>query len=254
MPTVTFRGSRQDLRNLLRSIPRALSGQGDPFQIARSIQLRAGVALLSKIQQAFIVKSRGGVGDDGIKWPPLKRETIAQRRTTVTERRQLGISGTRVRGLLTSSQDKRWRKIFASRLAKLRTMMDEGEARATAARIAWAVLKSEGAQTKLAVLGSRQVDILRDTGELFRSLTPGVEDKPANGADGQIFQVPPGRVIVGSNKKPQHHRGIPGKLPARPFWPLDNKLPDAWADAIKKAILRGMAQAVIIAVTRGSRP
>lgn len=255
MPTITFRGTRQQLKDLLRSIPRALAGSGDPLGIARSIQLRAGVALLSKVQQAFIIKSRGGTGEDGIKWKPLKRETIAQRRIGKGDLQGIGIKGagqpkSRVRGLLTKDQDRRWRAIYASILARLRTQGDS-DASGHAAAIAWTILKREGAQTKLAVLGGRQVDILRDTGELFRSLNPGVDDKPS-GADGQIFQTPPGHVIIGTNKKTWHHAGIPGKLPARPLWPA--ALPDKWVDAIEKAILRGIANAIIIIVTKGGRP
>lgn len=250
MPTGTFTGTREQLRKLLSQLPAALAGADDPYGIARGIQLRGGIALLSKIQQAFIVKSRGGTGDDGIKWPPLKRSTIAQRRTTGTERKALGIGGTRVRGLLTPAQDRRWRQIFGSRLAKLRLVMSDGAAKAKAAQIAWAILKSEGAQTKLQVLGGRQVDILRDTGELFRSLTPGVEDQPS-GADGQVFRVPPGRVIVGSNKKPWHHAGIPGKLPTRPLWPLDGRLPAAWQQAVADAMRRGIGVAILLLLDRG---
>lgn len=256
MPTITFRGSRADLTNLLASIPKALAGTSDPHQIARGIQLRSGVALLSKIQQAFVVKSRGGTGEDGIKWKPLKRETIAQRRIGKGDLAGIGIKGTkakgRVRGLLTPDQDRRWRQIFASRLAAFRENMDEKSAAAAAARIAWAVLKREGAVTKLALLGNRQVDILRDTGELFRSLNPGVEDRPS-GADGQVFQVPPGRVIVGSNKKTWHHAGIPGKLPARPLWPPDGKLPPPWTVAVCKAIERGIVRAIVLLVEGGTR-
>lgn len=251
MATLEFRGTRADLVRLLNAIPAALAGVADPLGIARGIQLRAGVALLSKVQQAFIVKSRGGTGEDGIRWKPLKRETIAQRRTTRGERKALGISGTRVRGLLTPSQDRRWRQIFGTRLARmLASGVGYGEATAAAARIAWAILKSEGAQTKLDVLGGRQVDILRDTGELLRSFSPGVEDKPS-GAPGQVFQTPPSRVIVGTNKKPYHHAGIPRRLPARPFWPTDGRLPEAWAVAILAAMDRGLVRAISLLVERG---
>ena len=200
----------------MRAIPAALAGGPDPFGIARAIQLRAGVAALSQIQQAFVIKSRGGTGSDGIKWQALKRSTIAARRTTIQERRSLGIGGKRTRGLLTPAQDKRWRQIYGTRLAKLLASgVGAATAKATAARIAWAVLKSEGAQTKLQVLGGRTVDIGRDTSRMFRSLAAGVEDRPSGEAE-QVFQTPPGSVIVGSNVPyfPAFHR-------RRPVWPLD---------------------------------
>lgn len=245
MPRIVFAGSREQLRKLLADVPKILAGHApDPLGIARGLQLRLGVALLSKVQQAFIVKSRGGTGDDGIKWPPLKPETIAQRRTTAGERKQLGITGKRVRGLLTPAEDKRWRAIFAGEKARLiaKFGLSDKDAAARAAQKAWAVLKSQGAKTKLAVLGGRQVDMLRDTDRLFRSLSPGVEDKPS-GADGQVFETPPGRVIVGTNVEyagPQFRR--------RPAWPPDGRLPDAWWRYLTQVGVRGLARALTLLV------
>ena len=249
---LTFSGTRADLARYLRAIPTALSGGPDPLGIARGIQLRVGVAVLSCVQQAFVVKSRGGAGDDGIKWAPLARATVAQRRTSAADRRSLGITGKRVRGLLTPAEDRRWRAIFGSRLAQLRQVMGEGEAKARAAQIAWGVLKSEGAKTKLEVLGGRTVDILRDTSKLFRSLTPGVADRPS-GADGQVFRTPPGHVIVGTNVPyaAAQHAGRAGRIPARPLWPLDGRLPKPWADAAARAIKTGVVRAVALLVERG---
>lgn len=252
--TVTIRSSRADVRRTVRQTVAALAGGPDPGGVARGLQLRLGVALLSKVQQAFIVKSRGGVGEDGIQWQPLKRATIAQRRTSAGERKALGITGKRVRGLLTADEDKRWRRIFATRKSYFMAKFGLSDAAASerAAKIAWATLKAEGAKTKLEVLGNRQVDILRDTGELFRSLSPGVDATPS-GADGQIFETPPGQVIVGTNKKPWHHTGIPGKLPARPLWPTDGRLPVAWWDALLRVIQMGALRALELALREQHR-
>lgn len=250
--TVTFEGTREELNQLLSGFFRALVGDGpDPHGVVRGIQLRLGVALLSKIQQAFIVKARGGTDECGIKWPPLKRSTIAQRRTTREERAALGIGGKRVRGLLTTSEDARWRKLFATRKNWLKAKygLSDREASARAASIAWATLKREGAKTKLEVLGGRQVETLRDTGELLRSLSPGVEDRPS-GAEGQVFRTEPGRVIVGTNKKPWHHRGIPGRLPARHLWPPDGDLPPAWWEALLGVAQRGTLRALVLVLQR----
>lgn len=250
MARVTWNGTREELHALLGRLPAVLSGRApDPLGLARGLQLRLGVALLSKVQQAFLIKSRGGTGDDGITWPPLKRATVAQRRATAAERRAAGATGRRVRGLLTPAQDRRWRRIFATRRARFEAQgLGPGAASARAAQAAWAVLKAEGALTRLAAFGGRQVDTLRDTGELFRSFSPGVEDRPS-GAEGQVFEVRPGAVTVGTNKKPWHHAGVPGRLPARPFWP--DVLPDAWWRHLLGVYARGLARAVARAVERG---
>lgn len=95
-PTATFRGNRDDLRRALRSLPQILSGRApDPFGIARQVQLRLGVALLSKVQQAFLVKSRRGTGDDGVKWAELAPATIAARTRTRAEVRAFRLAKAR---------------------------------------------------------------------------------------------------------------------------------------------------------------
>lgn len=256
MPTVDYRGPLPELMRLLFLIvPRIASGdQQDTDGLGRSLQLRCGVTLLSKIQQDFIRKSRGGIGEDGIRWPPLARSTIANRRTTAAEKQAAGVSGRRTRGTLTAAQDRRWRQIYGTRLARLRLTMGEGEARARAAAIAWAVLKSEGAKTKLELFGGRQVDMLRDTSRLFRSLSPGVDDRPS-GADGQVFQLAGrGNVIVGTNVvyAAAHQNGIPGRLPARPIWPPSGELPPAWSQAVAEAAIVGLIRAILILVQRGA--
>jgi hypothetical protein len=243
---VILRGSRDDVRQLLAELVAALSGRGfDPHGIARPVLTRGAVALLSKIQQSFITKARGGTGEDGIAWKPLDRRTVAYgRRTTKAELRALGAGGRRVRGLLTPAQDRRWRAIYARVLAQMRARgLDDRQAAGTAARVAWARLKAEGALTKLQVLGGRQVDVLRDTGELLNSLTPGFEEAAVR-APGQVLEAEAGRIAVGTKVKPWHHRGVPGRLPARPFWPPDGNLPDAWWDAVRAAIVRGLVAAV----------
>lgn len=81
MATVQASASSEEVRQLLRSVPAILAGHApDPYGIARALQLRLGVALLSKIQQAYVAKARGGRGDDGIQWRPLKASTVAGRR------------------------------------------------------------------------------------------------------------------------------------------------------------------------------
>lgn len=248
---IVYFGTPEEARRHLFELPDILAGKtADPYGVARAVQLRCGVALLSEIQRAFITKSRGGVGSDGIKWEPLKPETIARRRTTREERRQLRISRGR-RPSLTPEQDKRWRQVFARSFRRGLIDLDRTEAKKRAAAIAWATVKAEGAKTMVQLLGGRQVDILRDTGILFRSFSPGVGDQPSE-APGQIFRTPPGAVIVGTNVKPWHHTGNPAKgLPARPFWPLDGTLPPAWMASINRAAATGVLVALRLALQGG---
>lgn len=80
MPTITFRGSRDDLRRLLASVPGVLSGSApDPLRVARGLQLRLSTALLSQILQEIVTLSRGGTSRDARRWAPLRPATLAKR-------------------------------------------------------------------------------------------------------------------------------------------------------------------------------
>lgn len=243
MATVYWKGTHEDLRRLLAKLPRVLAGtETDLWGVARGLQLRLGNALLSKVQQDFIRKSRGGTGEDGITWSPLKRETIAARRPPPQKRR-----GERPRGLLTAAQDERWRKLFAGHISRLMSKFGLGpdEAKKRAAQLAWATLKAEGARTRIGTLGNRQVDMGRDTDRMFRAFSPGVDDRPSDEAE-QVFQTPPGRVIVGNNVPyfKFFHR-------MRPCWPLDGRLPAAWWQSLIDTYRRGLVRAVALIVSSG---
>ena len=206
MATIVFRGTAAQLRQVLAQLPGILAGRiPDTHGIARGLQLRLGNVLLSQIYQDFVTKSRGGTGRDGVKWAPLKPETIARRK--------------RSKGDVAAG--KRARKAAAASGQKRPTNVD--------------------------LHGGRQVDILRDTTRLFQSLTPGVDDRPSGAAD-QVFQTPPGSVIVGSNVPyaAAHQNGNPAKnLPPRPFLPVGNAIPSAYQPALDRALERGVVEAIV---------
>jgi hypothetical protein len=84
--TLYFRGTHDQLRGLLHSLPAVLAGRApDPAGIVRGVQLRVANAWLSQVQQDFLTKARGGTGKDGIHWPPLAPSTIAARTRTAKE-------------------------------------------------------------------------------------------------------------------------------------------------------------------------
>lgn len=242
-----FRGTREELMAVLHAVPGILAGKIPvPSHIIQSFYTRIGVALLSQIQQDFLAKSRGAVGRDGIKWKPLSPQTIAARPVTAGERKALGIKNG-PRGMLTPAENTRWKAIYAANLARM-AAKGLADAKSRAAQMAWAILKSQGAKTKLAVLGSRQVDMGRDTGAMFRSLTPGQEDR-ASGAEDQVFELLPGGVRVGSNVPHfEHFHKV------RPVWPLDGTVPEAWWPGIEAAIERGIIVMIEILLQSGWRP
>jgi len=241
---IYFRGSRQLARQLAQRLVSMLTGrEADRQNIARGVFLTLGFSALNSIKQDFLVKSRGGTGVDGVKWKPLSKEYLAYGRRFGTgekaalkkaaglgKQHRFGTGGNT--GLLTADQQKTWTKIFGSRLARLSLSMPIGEAKARAAQIAWAELKRQGARTKLEVFGNRQVDIGRDTGVMFNSLSPGQLDNPGpnatytpptgDGGSDQIFQLQTAGIIVGTN--------VPYAAPfnaLRPFLPSD-PIPEQW--------------------------
>jgi hypothetical protein len=271
------RSTSAEVRTLIWGLVTGLSGRsGDHGVLVRGIKLRVGLTALMLVTEAFDAKADHAAGDDGIQWDELAQATIAARRMGPGDTKMLkgmgitkrgGVMGKRspsfdvrgrpMRAFLSEAQDKRWRMIFATRMAYFRGKfgMDETAAAAHAAQTAWATLKREGALTKLEVLGSRTVQIGKDTGRLAASLTPGLEEPaslpldaeppPPNTvatskADDRILRTDPGVVIVGSNVEyaSSFHK-------KRPLWP-DNGLPAAWNAELAQVCGGAVSEAIVM--------
>jgi hypothetical protein len=249
---VYFRGSRYAARQLAYRFVGMLTGrEADSQGLARGVFATLGYAALSDIKDDFVRKARGGTGEDGVTWPKLSPKTIAYGRrfgpgekSRLKRAAGLGRANSKAPGgrpgLLTAAQLKQWKAIYRSVLARLMVTMGAGAAKAQAARIAWAKLKKAGAKTMLEVYGSRQVDILRDTGVLLNSLSPGelggaagsITSSPpsADGGEAQVFKLFESGVIVGTTVPyaRDHQEGDPARnLPPRPFLPTHG-IPPAW--------------------------
>lgn len=224
---VTYGNARQAITRLP-----ALARAGGP--VADAMMVRCGLAILGRIRQSFVVKARGGTDDAGDSWKPLSPKTIAYSRT-----RQRGRGGrtkaeksrsNRPSQALTSKQQDRWWEVYRRQLA-----IRKGN-KGHAAAVAWLVLKREGAQTLVDKYGNRQVEILRDTGLLLNSLSPGTTSSD------QVFRVGHGEVVVGTNRKGarSHHRGVPGRLPQRRLWPDPRWWPASWYNDVLDQIRQGL--------------
>lgn len=240
MTQLYFRGNRALVKDAIIVVVRSISGNDQThLQLAKTVHTAVGLAALSDIKDDFVRKARGEVGEDGNQWPPLSPKTLAySRRFGPGEKAELkraaGLGrGHNRRGLLSAAQDKRWRQIFAHTFKRLVLSLDIATAKARAAGHAWNVLKREGAQTKLDVFGNRAHEILRDTGVLLNSLSPG--ELSAGSTDytpvaNQIFALTGSGVIIGTNVPyaSVHQHGSKKKgIPARPFLPKP-KAPQVW--------------------------
>lgn len=240
--TTYVRASRADVRKAMEQLPRILRGDS---AAAQAIMTRVGLAALGHIRRAFVIKARGGTDDAGDRWKPLSPKTIAYSKTrsrgrggrTKTEKKRDAFPSQ----ALNSKQQDRWWEIYRRALAQFK-----GDKRHAAA-VAWFVLKREGAKTLLEKYGNRQVEILRDTGLLLNSLSPGVTSTE------QIFRVSSGAVIVGTNRKgaAAHHKGIPGRLPQRRLWPEPSRWPKKWWDDITDQIKQGITD-MAVAILKGT--
>lgn len=226
MASVTFRGTRAELAQILNSVPGILAGRtphaGD---LARSLQLRMGNAYLGQLQQDFLTKSRGGTGRDNIKWAPLSPITIARRRQSATDKARYGQSYKKHLDILKA-------KGFPAE-----------EARKQAARVA----RSEQSR----YLASRTVDIGRDTNRMFQSLAAGFDSEPPTSSDTTIQQSG-GTLVIGSNVPYlAYFHGGTARQPARPIAPPDGRIPDVWWPAVLDAGVRGLVVAVEEMIRRG---
>ena len=240
--TVNIRSSNETVRRTIARIPQeALAGGAT----ANAMMVRVGMVLLGRIKQAFVVKARGGTDEAGDRWAPLSPRTIAYSKT-----RGRGTGG-RTRAerkrprnpsqALNAAQQVRWWKLYRQGLA-----MYKGDKGHAAAR-AWFILKSEGAVTLFDKYGKRGVEILRDTGLLLNSLSPGVASPE------QVFRVGHGEVTVGTNREGAvgHHLGIPGRLPQRRLWPEPKKWPASWWMDVEDEVKQGLID-ITLQLIRGS--
>jgi hypothetical protein len=265
MVDIAFRGNAEDARRAIKEVIGRLTGKTpDQGGLARSVFSALGFQALSDVSEAFVTKSKGGTDEAGISWPPLSKEYLAyQRRFGAGEKTALkraaglgpqhnrGIGGNR--GLLTAQQQKRWQKLFAKNLTWLAARYDIGTAKGIAAGMAWNQLKAEGAKTMLEVFGNRKVDILRDTGVLFNSISPGHFDgndyeKPS---ENQVFTTLTDGVIVGTNVPYAGAHDNPQRAgyPKREIFP--KRIPTVWMQRLADVGIAAIAICMRRSLTEG---
>jgi hypothetical protein len=233
MATLRFNGTRADVVAAAVQLARMLSGRAvDTFGIMRGFGSAIGFAVLSDIQAAYIEKSRGGTDEAGIRWPKLQPRTIANRRVGAGDRRDSDLI--RRRETIRKRETKK-------ALRRFLLSLPESEARRRAAIVGGIKATQQTGRTKLKTLGNRNVEILRDRGILFNSLSPGsLVGDPAtaaytppsgDGAEEQIFEVRQGLISAGTNvvyASTHQHGDASRNIPARPIFPPEDQIPNVW--------------------------
>jgi hypothetical protein len=251
MPTLRYRGSRQELMVDLARLPGILTGRlPDPGGVAKALMIAMGMVLLSRIKEAYVIKSRGGVDAMGIYWPPLAASTLAGRRKGRMSIRQMnqklaGLSPER--RALVEAHAARTSAAIDKQLAWERIdLLRRRKGKLTARDRAMLSLKR-----KKLTLATAFAEILRDTGRMLNSLSPEVITATGGGGDDTIMRTGPGWLEVGSNVEyfAYHNSDKPrrknadgsDRLPRRQVLP-DNvgQIPAAWiaemGDAARKTM------------------
>lgn len=121
------------------------------------------------------------------------------------------------------------------------------------AGVAWQELSPATIERRLRA-GRTDDRILIETDALIESLTPGTGADPSE-APGQVNRLDPAGVTIGSDVPYAdfHQRGVPGRLPARPFMPAD-PLPPQWERVLEECVERAMVAVIERVVTAGGIP
>ena len=256
---IHFRGGRQLARQLAYRVVAQLTGrEPDAYGIARGVFTAIGFAALSDVKADFVRKASGQTGEDGNTWAPLKPATIARRRLGHGDKKLPGIAdrakaekeATKAARQRFDAEAKERRKRLVARLSlsmgadRAREAADKqiaAERKAANFKLRGQIaLAKQTGQRRQDVLAQRKVDILRDTGILLNSLSPGTLGgsgpsatySPPSGPGGgdQVFDLFGSGVIVGTTVAyAKSHQEGNGRIPARPFLPTRG-VPAAWLD------------------------
>lgn len=230
MSRIRTKKSPQEIERLRRDLPGMLSGRKpDKYRLRHIFWGAFAKSLFDSISLAYAVKSAGGEDDLGNSWPDLSPRRKAYRRAVRSSdlkesyRRRLRDKSTI--GLLSKTEQKQWSLIFGRTYHRLlKKKVPNREAKERAAMLAWHVLKSKGAKTKLATLGERDLPIMIDKGRLQRSLLPG-KFNPSHGYvkknKDQLFKVLKTVVHIGTNVEYAVHHDEGRTSVPRPVWPND---------------------------------
>lgn len=162
--------------NELHKLTQQLRDARSEVERQRTITLHAvGVQLLGFVREAYVAKSRGGAGSDGIQWAKLSRATIEQRvrsrapaKRIVEERKRLAAEIRQQRGPGSPARIERLRARRKSLSERLQAMVD-----------------AEYANHAIGI----------NTGLQLNSSQPGFI--PADGKGGGLFKVSNDSVTIG---------------------------------------------------------
>jgi phage gpG-like protein len=257
---IHVRTSREAIRQQVIALAGMISGRvPDAGNVSLQFKLRIAVAFFSKVKEAFVEKARGGRDEAGISWQPLSVRYLAYGRRGVL-REVKKAERKFVRDGVNFESQRLYKTTFNREFARLAAQMDRKLARQIASRIALQAAEKKSGKTKLEAAATLRpgadYEILRDTGVLLNSLSPGVYAGEAYTpkTPQQIVRTTGNELIVGTNVAyaDTHHTGYATKnIPARPLWPEGHQLPQSWIQDFQAAGRRGLEKALLLLLTGG---
>ena len=239
MAQVLYTGESSALRAKLLRLGPILSGkEPDIGGIGEQVSTALGMWFLAEIRIDYIRKSDGVQGEIGGTWKPLSRMTIENRRQG--HKFLAAEKAFNEREAIVRAEQQR---IFE----RLAMSIPKNEAMARSKVLAEEYATQKTRTTYVESRSAMKIQILRDTGVLLNSLSPGQVTSDGRyvvqvvpGSDKQIFEPVAGKVTVGTNVAyaADHQDGVPSRrLPARPFFPRKGEqIPERWWERAHDAV------------------
>jgi hypothetical protein len=199
--------SQREVREILGNLRALFGGADDRYGFAETFYSAVAYSLLDSAYVAAVRKSVHVADDLGETWEPLSPRTIAYKKPSFRKGKDL--PGPKLRPTLTPVQDATWRLLFVSRkyqlldksidlittvararqraISTLNLKKLDRAASAEGAKLAWNTVKKRfGAETliNLAKSAVHTTPILKETGNLLESLSPGAFTVPYTGHAG----------------------------------------------------------------------
>jgi hypothetical protein len=236
---IRYSGTADQLKKSLRQMVAVLAGDApDAIGIANGFYISIGLAALSDIHEAYVIKSRGGRCAMGYKWEKLAESTIKGRKKKQGHKARTSA----LRKVRKKMVEVHTKILERSKFDGYLLTMSEKQARAKIKKLAEGRVTRNFGFTSKQVESGQAVEILRDRGILLNSLTPGMmsgsvtnmsySTPPGEGGGEQVFEFPQGSIFIGTKVKyagVHQHGSKKRKIPARPFLPVKDKdIPASW--------------------------
>jgi hypothetical protein len=194
-----------------------------------------GVSLLANVKTAYIAKSRGAKGEDGIKWDSITAQTLLQRL-----RRSGTIKPTKAKGVYVVKKGNKENAALLTKLARIKAIKGvarnkKGERFGTGSQIA-VRKQNKDASKNVAPSGAYQIGV--DTGLQLNTLQPGYQGSGGSSIEYDNLGVTVGAAMNYSEYFDKWRPIIPEVLPEKWIKELEDLIQIEGTKIVQDAINR----------------